>query len=183
MGWAPGKAASLDTRGPKTKIIIYPLKPSLFLSHNSSVFGELSLDLLLFAFSQIPRIHLNESSVKILGWQAASALNRPWTALHRWVASDAPGSVCARPWTAPYSPLNHSPLGSSVHGASQARILEWVAISISRGSSLPRDWTRVSALHVPKISLRSSSPGRQRGEELQDASEADRQSDPVLCTH
>ena len=31
--------------------------------------------------------------------------------------------------------------GSSVHGISQARILEWVAISYSRGSSWPRDKT------------------------------------------
>ena len=31
--------------------------------------------------------------------------------------------------------------GSSVHGISQARILEWVAISFSRGSSQPRDQT------------------------------------------
>ena len=31
--------------------------------------------------------------------------------------------------------------GSSVHGTSQARILEWVAISPSRGSSLPRNQT------------------------------------------
>ena len=34
--------------------------------------------------------------------------------------------------------------GSSVHGILQARILEWVAISLSRGSSQPRDRTRVS---------------------------------------
>ena len=34
--------------------------------------------------------------------------------------------------------------GSSVHGIFQARILEWVAISFSRRSSRPRDWTRVS---------------------------------------
>ena len=33
---------------------------------------------------------------------------------------------------------------SSIHGLSQARILEWVAISFSRRSSRPRDWTRVS---------------------------------------
>ena len=32
-------------------------------------------------------------------------------------------------------PLDRSPLGSSVHGISQARILEWVAIFSSRGSS------------------------------------------------
>ena len=30
-------------------------------------------------------------------------------------------------------PINCSPLGSSVHGILQARILEWVAISFSRG--------------------------------------------------
>ena len=34
--------------------------------------------------------------------------------------------------------------GSSAHGISQARTLEWVAISFSRGSLWPRDWTQVS---------------------------------------
>ena len=38
-------------------------------------------------------------------------------------------------------PMNYSPPGSSVHGIFQARILEWVAISFSRGSSQPRDPT------------------------------------------
>ena len=37
-------------------------------------------------------------------------------------------------------------LSSSVHGILQARILEWVAIPFSRGSSWPRDWTRVSCI-------------------------------------
>ena len=41
-------------------------------------------------------------------------------------------------------PIDCSRLGSSVHGILQARILEWVAISFSRGSSWPRDWTQVS---------------------------------------
>ena len=36
--------------------------------------------------------------------------------------------------------------GSSIHGIFQARILEWVAISFSRRSSLPRDWTEVSCI-------------------------------------
>ena len=34
-------------------------------------------------------------------------------------------------------PMDCSPPGSSVHGTSQARILEWVAISSSKGSSIP----------------------------------------------
>jgi len=41
-------------------------------------------------------------------------------------------------------PMNCSPPGSSVYGILQARILEWVAISFSRGSSRPRDRTQVS---------------------------------------
>ena len=36
--------------------------------------------------------------------------------------------------------------GSSVHWISQARILEWIAISFSRESSQPRDWTWVSCI-------------------------------------
>ena len=36
--------------------------------------------------------------------------------------------------------------GSSIHGIFQTRILEWVAISFSRGSSWPRDWTQVSRI-------------------------------------
>ena len=34
-------------------------------------------------------------------------------------------------------PMDCSPWGSSVHGISQVRILEWVAIPLSRGSSDP----------------------------------------------
>ena len=40
--------------------------------------------------------------------------------------------------------MDCSPPGSSVHGSLQARILEWVAIPLSRGSSQPRDQTQVS---------------------------------------
>ena len=43
-------------------------------------------------------------------------------------------------------PLDCGPPGSSVHGILQARILEWVAMPSSRGSSQPRNWTQVSCL-------------------------------------
>ena len=59
------------------------------------------------------------------------------------------------PWTV------CSPPGSSVHGIFQARILEWVAISYSRGSSWPRDWTHIS--WVSCIAVRyftTESPGK-----------------------
>ena len=43
-------------------------------------------------------------------------------------------------------PMDCSPPGSSVHGILQARILEWVAMPSSRGSSLARDRTHVSCV-------------------------------------
>ena len=45
---------------------------------------------------------------------------------------------------APCDPVDCSPPGSSIRGTSQARVLEWVAIPFSRGSSQPRDQTQVS---------------------------------------
>ena len=42
-------------------------------------------------------------------------------------------------------PMDCSPPGSSVHGILQTRILEWVAMPSSKGSSQPRDQTQVSA--------------------------------------
>ena len=44
------------------------------------------------------------------------------------------------------NPEHCSPPGSSVHGIFQATILEWIAISYSRGSSQPRDQTHVSCI-------------------------------------
>ena len=43
-------------------------------------------------------------------------------------------------------PMDYSLSGSSIHGIFQARLLQWVAISFSRGSSWPRDWTQVSCI-------------------------------------
>ena len=40
--------------------------------------------------------------------------------------------------------MDCSPPDSSAHGNFQARILQWVAISFSRGSSQPKDQTRIS---------------------------------------
>ena len=45
-----------------------------------------------------------------------------------------------------YNPVDYSLPGSSVHGIFQARILEWVAISYSRGFSQPRDRTWASCI-------------------------------------
>ena len=45
-----------------------------------------------------------------------------------------------------WDPMDCSLPGFSVHGILQARILEWVAIPFSRGSSQPRDWIQVSCI-------------------------------------
>ena len=45
--------------------------------------------------------------------------------------------------------MDWSPPGSSVHGILQTRILEWVVLPSSRGSSQPRDWTHVCLYLLP----------------------------------
>ena len=57
-----------------------------------------------------------------------------WWWFSHWVVSDS------------WDPMDCSLSGSSIHGILQARILEWVAISFSRGSSQSRNWTRVSCI-------------------------------------
>ena len=62
---------------------------------------------------------------------------RPPTAIVLMLSCFSPVWFSATIWT-------HSPPGSSIHGILQARILEWIAMPSSRGSSWPRDQTQVS---------------------------------------
>ena len=55
-------------------------------------------------------------------------------------------SEVAQSCPTPCDPMHCSLSGFSVHGIFQARVLEWVAISFSRGSSRPRDRTQVSCI-------------------------------------
>ena len=55
-------------------------------------------------------------------------------------------------------PMDCSLPGASVHGIFQAIVLEWIAISFSRGSSQPRDWTQVSSI-VDRLLYRLSHQG------------------------
>ena len=59
--------------------------------------------------------------------------------------------------------MDCSLLGSSVHGISQAKILEEVAIYFSRGSSQPRDWTHVCYLAGRFFTIEP--PGKKRWQE------------------
>jgi len=60
--------------------------------------------------------------------------------------------------------MDHSLPGSSVHGILQARILEWVVISFSRGSSCPRNqnW---GSLHCRQILYQLSYQGSPFGKD------------------
>ena len=76
--------------------------------------------------------------------------NRVWRQ-QWWMAYEQAkyGDGCClvvEPYPTLCNPMDCSLLCSSVHGISQARILEWVAISFSRASSQPRDQTQVSCL-------------------------------------
>ena len=64
-------------------------------------------------------------------------------------------------------PMDCSLPGSSVHGISQARILDWGAISFSRGSSQPRDQSPclLRLLHWQVGSLPLAPSGKARGYE------------------
>ena len=70
--------------------------------------------------------------------------------------------------------LDCSPPGYSVHGIPQTRMLEWVVMSFSRGSSQTRDRTQVS--YIASDSLPSEPPGKP-ALELKSESE----SHSVLC--
>ena len=56
-------------------------------------------------------------------------------------------------------PCGRSPPGSSVHGILQARILDWIAMPSSRGSSWPRDQT-LCLLHWQEGSFPPAPPGK-----------------------
>ena len=55
-------------------------------------------------------------------------------------------------------PTLGDPMDYTVHGILQARILEWVAVAFSRGSSQPRDRTQVS--HIAADSLPAEPQGK-----------------------
>ena len=65
----------------------------------------------------------------------------------RWGSKvKSPLCVCSVVSDSSVTLLDCSPPVSSVHGISQAGILEWVAIASSRGSSWPRDRSRTSCI-------------------------------------
>ena len=67
----------------------------------------------------------------------------PPNAFQRWQDIILCDGLLAKSCLTLCDPMDCSLPGSSVHGTFQARILEWFAISFSRGSSQSKDWTQV----------------------------------------
>ena len=96
-----------------------------------------------FASKQIHLTHAKESDSGVRGMenriQGAKRTHRnPALRPCRCLVSELCPTLC--------NLMDCSPPGSSVHGILQARILEWVAFSFSRGSSQPSDRTHVSCI-------------------------------------
>ena len=79
---------------------------------------------------------VTKSRTRLSDW---TELKIPWSdVLLRVLVAQSCLTLC--------DPMDYSLLGFSVHGILQARILEWIAIPFSRGTSQPRDRTLVSCI-------------------------------------
>ena len=90
---------------------------------------------------------LQELVVDRKAWHAAvHEVAKSWTRLSNWttMAIWKMKVLVTQSNLTLWNPTDYSPPGPSVHAIVQARILEWVAIPFSRGSSQPRDWTWLS---------------------------------------
>ena len=88
-------------------------------------------------------------SRQISSRSAKSATGQNPGAKFHYMCESEVAQLCPTLW----DPVDCSPPGSSVHGILQARILEWVAISFSRGFSQSRDRTQVSCIRGKRFNL------------------------------
>ena len=81
-------------------------------------------------------------------------------------------------------PMDCSLPGSSVHGIFQSRVLEWIAISFSRGSSRPRNQTRVSCIAGRRFTIWATREAqRKKGENTEPNTYGFRLENALLNTH
>ena len=97
---------------------------------------SLSFSPTLWVSLSVRRSHVSSSSSKTRDTIMMGPPTWPHLTLVKVLVTQSCLTLC--------DPVDCSPPGSSVHGLSQAGILEWVAIPFSRESSQPRDWTLVS---------------------------------------
>ena len=105
--------------------------------------------LLLFSFP-IYYYFFNRSIVDLQCWISFRCTAKWFSHTHTYMCVCVCVCVCVHAHAHTQScptlcdPMDCRQPGSTVHGISQARILVWISISFSRGSSLPWDRTRVS---------------------------------------
>ena len=129
-----------------------PGNPTLITAAVNFTYLCLSLGQALFLFHRLPRVHAYLA-------QSAAQQDRVRRAMsHLGSATKMPpvtplksfNLICTHMQVQSCltlcNPMDCSPPGSSVHGIFQASILEWVAISFSKGSSWPRDQTCISCV-------------------------------------
>ena len=107
-----------------------------------------------YSVSQWNPLFTNYFLIKKFCWYILATLQNMWdlSLTKDWTHAPCIGSLESQPlvclqllsfvWLFS-DPMDCSPPGSSVRGILQARILKWVVISSSRGSSQSRDWTQV----------------------------------------
>ena len=134
---APAQRASLGAAGK-------PFCPALSQKREPGDSGSFSKDReRCFSLNSIlgtQKWESGETSRGRFGKHIQGASARPFLSLKVLVTQSCPTL---------FDPMDCSSPGSSVHGILQARILKWVAIPFSRGSSQPRDPTRL--LHCRQI--------------------------------
>ena len=110
--------------------------------------GQSSSNTWLFWKDSLQRFFTLKAFLEALRWSRKPNLHKSFQELVFWVCAKLL-QLCLPQldtvsWTQLCNPMDYSLPGSSVHGIFQARILEWVAVPSSRGSSWPRDWTHAS---------------------------------------
>ena len=94
-------------------------------------------------YSYFGKILMNYDSIHHQTWSNNNKRDKIYEHIFQWRRYCCCCCLVAQSCLTPCNPMDCGPPGSSVHGISQARILEWMAISFSRGSSRPRDGTHV----------------------------------------
>ena len=115
----PGTSVHGDSPGKKTGVVCHALLQGIFPTRGSNP-GLLQCRRIVYHLS-------HQGSLWIF-----------WLSVHLSEVAQSCPALC--------DPVDRSPPGSSVHGISQARTLEWFAIPFSRGSSQPGDRTQVSCI-------------------------------------
>ena len=126
------RAVSFDSVRPNTDIL------------NGWMVGGSSSSLWVYPWVTLSRNRQESSTVQGLLYFLSLPLQMNYKITKTLEAEFASSSLCMCVLDAQScDPIDCSPPGSSVHGISQGRMLEWVAISSSRGSSWLRDQTQV----------------------------------------